>query len=153
MRAPFALAAASLLALEVTFGVTAGCSSSDGSSAATRDASDDEAAEGSADASTADSATTCPNVLPPTCPSPEPSYEDDVLPILQQRCYMCHADAGPTTSGSGIDFGSYASVYQLRGDIVSQLNDCRMPPATAPQPTLAQKTTILGWLKCEAPDN
>jgi hypothetical protein len=151
MRVALTVVAVSSLALGVTLGATAGCSSSDGS-VATRDASD-EAADGGADAPVGDSASACPNVLPATCPSPEPSYEDDVLPILEQRCYTCHADAGPTTSGSGIDFGSYANVYQLRGDILSQVNDCRMPPATAPQPTIAQRTTLLGWLKCEAPDN
>ncbi len=142
VRAQLFLVASPLLA----FAIAAGCSSSNPSS--------EDQTDAGPDAAIADAAgPTCVNVLPPACPSPAPSYETDVLPILEQRCYACHADAGITTSGSGIDLGSYAQVYKLRGDVISQVNACRMPPPTAAQPTLTEKTTVLGWLKCNAPDN
>jgi hypothetical protein len=123
----------------LVIGIASGCSSS-------------PSGDGGGDAD-ADAGPTCPNVLPAACPSPAPSYETDVLPIFEQRCYMCHADGGITTSGSGIDLGSYAQVYMLRGDVTSEVNACKMPPATATQPTLEQRTALLGWLKCNAPDD
>jgi len=142
VRIPPLVATSLLLAV----GPALGCSSSsDGSHESVSDAGEDSAV--------VDAAASCPDLLPPTCPSPEPSYEDDVLPIIEQHCYMCHADAGIVTSGSGVDFGSYAALYAIRGDVLSQLNACRMPPATALQPTAGQRTTVLGWLKCNAPDN
>jgi hypothetical protein len=144
MRAALLFAASPGLVFLLAIGPAAGCSSSNaGGSETPTDAGSDTAV---------DDAGSCPNVLPPACPSPEPSYESDVLPILEQRCYTCHADAGITTSGSDIDLGSYSAVYQLRGDILSEVNACEMPPTTAPQPTIEQRTTLLGWLKCGAPE-
>jgi hypothetical protein len=137
MRLFLFVAAASIVAV----GFAAGCGSSG-------DSNRDDVADADADGGGS-----CPNEYPSACPSPEPSYEDGVLPILEERCSMCHFDAGIVTSGSGIDLGSYAAVYAVRGDVSSELNACRMPPATAIQPTLAQRATILGWLKCGSPDN
>jgi hypothetical protein len=150
MRLTLALALVSLASLTSL----TGCSSSngDGSKDAGSDASFDDAGE--------DSGAGCIDETPDACPSPEPSYTSDVLPVLQAHCYECHADAGLTTSESQVDLGSYAAVYSERGTILGQVSTCRMPPSVAPlgltlppAPTDADRATILGWLKCNAPDN
>lgn len=128
----------------LAMGIAVGCSSNP---------SDESDADAGPDSAVLDAGPACIDVLPDACPSPAPSYETEVLPIFEQRCYMCHSDAGIVTSGSGIDLGSYDAVYKLRGDIISEVNACKMPLPTAPQPTIEQRTALLGWLKCEAPNN
>jgi hypothetical protein len=47
-----------------------------------------------------------PNDEPSACPSPEPSYQTDVLPVLESSCLLCHT---PTFSDGGIyDGGCFA---------------------------------------------
>jgi hypothetical protein len=148
MRLTLALVLVSLASPSLT-----GCSSSnDDGSKGGSDASFEDAGE--------DAGLGCVDETPDACPSPEPSYASDVLPVLQAHCYECHADAGITASESQLDLGSYAAVYSVRGDVLGQVSTCRMPPSVAPHgltlpaaPTDADRATILGWLKCNAPDN
>jgi hypothetical protein len=97
---------------------------------------------------------------PDACPDAEPSYMNDVQPILQMHCYECHFDAGIAESRSNVDLGSYEAVYGERGSVFSQLSFCKMPPSVYAvglpppiPPTPTERATVLGWLKCQAPDN
>jgi hypothetical protein len=96
----------------------------------------------------------CPMVST-SCPSPEPSYANDVAPIIQQRCALgCHSPTGiePTRP-----YQTYDEVTgpnrQIQIDILLQVRDCRMPRAGSPPLSVDELTTLLGWLYCDAPNN
>jgi hypothetical protein len=92
----------------------------------------------------------CPNVRPTSCPSTVPSYERDVAPILHSSCTLyCHSPTGI----AGHSETTYADVYAQRSSINDQVNGCSMPPSNATPLTTAQRTTLLAWLACNAPDN
>jgi hypothetical protein len=92
----------------------------------------------------------CPNDLPMTCPSPVPSYHNDVAPIMSVRCLGCHA---PGKEQASKDFTTYERVFAQRQPILTQLFSCRMPPEGQPRPTAQERAQFLGWLVCGAPDN
>ena len=85
-----------------------------------------------------------------SCPPTPPSYATDVSPIVFQYCESCHA---PGKSQSGKPLDTYASVTSLSAKVQSKVNDCSMPPSGSPQPTAAERDTLLGWLACGAPNN
>ncbi len=101
----------------------------------------------------------CPNDLPASCPTPAPSYAADVVPVIQQYCFPCHASGG--IEAQHFDYSTYAGVYASRAVVLTQVNDCLMPPS-APVPgvdggttplTIEARLALLGWLVCGAPDN
>jgi hypothetical protein len=93
----------------------------------------------------------CPDLSAVTCPATPPSYKTDVQPILENRCYGCHGPSGVEVSSFNLT--DYADVLRLRGDVVSQITTCRMPPPDAGQPTAAERTTVDEWVQCNAPNN
>jgi hypothetical protein len=103
----------------------------------------------------------CPDDLPASCPTPSPSYASDIAPIVQQYCFPCHATGG--IEAEHFDYSTYAGLYASRAVVLTQVNDCLMPPSapipgygvdagTAPLTTEA-RLALLGWLVCGAPDN
>lgn len=93
---------------------------------------------------------TCPNDVPATCPSPVPSYANEVAPIIHERCGGCHTAGGIEASRS---FDTYEQVQPQRLGMLGQLHSCLMPPYGYPQPTAAERQAVLGWIKCDAPNN
>ncbi len=92
----------------------------------------------------------CPNDLPAACPTPAPSYRNEVAPIITSRCLKCHAPGGQEASK---DFTTYANVFAQRQPILTQTYSCRMPPEGEPRPTDPERATLLAWLVCGSPDN
>lgn len=88
--------------------------------------------------------------VPSSCPSSNPSYASDVAPILFQYCVSCH---GPGGSVAGKPLDSYAAVKKLSGNVEKLTANCSMPPASASQPTSADRDTVLAWVVCGAQDN
>ena len=89
-------------------------------------------------------------VSAPACPDAGvPSYEAEIVPILQQNCIPCH---GPTGS-AGFYMTTYAELQSESGAILSQVAVCQMPPLNGPTMTEAQRIALTAWLKCGAPDN
>lgn len=88
--------------------------------------------------------------VPSSCPSSNPSYATDVAPIMYQYCVSCH---GPGGSVAGKPLDTYQAVKNLSGNVEKLTANCSMPPASAPQPTSADRDTILGWVVCGAQDN
>ena len=91
------------------------------------------------------------------------SFQNDVLPILAQRCALagCHVAGGPL----GVDLRTYASVLQggqrgaivVAGDaagseIVNQISTGRMPPGGPPLDA-AQVQLITDWINDGAQNN
>jgi uncharacterized membrane protein len=93
----------------------------------------------------------CPDLSNVNCPSPPPSYETEVQPILANRCYACHGPGGIETAS--INLSTYDDVRNLQEDIVSQVSSCKMPLADAGPMPVAERTTLYEWLQCSSPNN
>jgi hypothetical protein len=98
-----------------------------------------------------DGGTSCPFEAP-VCPDPQPSYAGEVSALIQTYCVGCH---GPGGVQANRPFGTWQDItsHQYAGPMQRQLLACRMPPGDAPQPTDAEKNTLIGWLTCGAPNN
>ena len=100
----------------------------------------------------ATAASGCPRVLPSSCPV-TPSYANDVEPIVKRSCVPCHA---PGQVAADRNLTTYAGVNRLEATVLVQVNGCLMPPADAgPDAALStsDRTELLQWLVCGAPDN
>lgn len=95
----------------------------------------------------------CPSLVVscPTDVADDPSYANEVEPILQNNCAVCHSPDG----GYGHDLVTYEEVYDQaqEGDLISWVSQCSMPPSNFPPLTTAQRQTLLDWLACGAPNN
>jgi hypothetical protein len=85
------------------------------------------------------------------CPSTKPSYKNDVIPILQARCYGCHSSTdggGPWPLTTLVDIQDWKTLF------IQDVESCKMPPVDAGAPLSSDETTtLLGWLVCGAPNN
>lgn len=94
----------------------------------------------------------CPNDLPDdtACATRSPSYAEQTAAIIEQRCTICHF-AGNTQSTQV--FTSYADIFARKRGMLTQIYSCRMPPAASVQLTSDERSALLQWLVCGAPDN
>jgi hypothetical protein len=95
---------------------------------------------------------------PATCPSPPPSYKNEIAFIVANDCAgaNCHVAGG----GESVhDFTTYQGVYADHLTFAQQVALCPssssgMPPLGYPQPTAAQRADLVAWASiCGAPDN
>jgi hypothetical protein len=93
----------------------------------------------------------CPDDLPgrAACDDGVPSYEREVAPIIEQRCNACHYPNNLQTSAVWTD---YDAVYARRRTIQSRIYSCVMPPQEAPPLARAERSVLLEWLVCGAPE-
>lgn len=98
-----------------------------------------------------DNARPCPNDLPAACPAVVPSYQNEIAPIIMERCYPCHFRGG--IADNARDFSTYQHVYDQRSRILTQIYACKMPPAEEAQPTAQERAALLAWFVCMAPNN
>jgi hypothetical protein len=93
----------------------------------------------------------CTAAAPLSCPTPIPSYAQDVARVLNAKCNGCHTGA-PGAPWALVD---WADVNAWALSIAHDVSTCSMPPADAGAPALSQAETdaILGWIVCGAPDN
>ena len=94
----------------------------------------------------------CPSDLPSNaaCASELPSYERELAPIIEQRCATCHY---PGNTQSGDVFAEYDDVYSIRQTVLTRIYACVMPPDGAPALTPAERSALLQWFVCGAPEN
>jgi hypothetical protein len=95
----------------------------------------------------------CPNLpLPDACPSPAPSWKTDVQPLFAKYCDVCHTNGGPGQVTR--NFSAFQVIENDHGTIGTWVAQCKMPMPGSPQPTLAERLTLVTWaLTCQAPDN
>jgi hypothetical protein len=110
-----------------------------------------EPAGPSGDAASDAGVAACAYDLPDGCPSPPPSWSNEVQPIVDRTCNECHGDGG--VQQHVLDFTTYSSVYRNRGSILAQFYTCKMPPPDAAAPRPQERQALLGWLVCNAPNN
>ncbi len=91
--------------------------------------------------------TSCPNDLPPSCPSPAPGWAQDVAPVIEARCATCHAKGGVAADKP---LTTYAEVFSRKGAVLNQIHACKMPQASAPQLSAAERAAVQEWLVCGA---
>jgi len=103
-------------------------------------------ASGAADSG--DAATSCPSA-PESCPSRVPSYASDIAPILQQSCVPCHGPGG----SAGHSEATYDAVHAQVSPILDVVAGCTMPPSSYPPLRATERTALLDWLVCGAPNN
>jgi hypothetical protein len=77
---------------------------------------------------------------------PAPSFEADVRPVLERRCFGCHAGAGAAAEDH--DFSSPDRVRAERRAVLDEVATCAMPPK-APLDD-AEANTLLRWAVCAA---
>lgn len=90
----------------------------------------------------------CEATLPTACPEPKPTFKQDVLPIIKQRCSACHDGRGE--QWPLVDYSHVSDWYDL---IRTQISQCTMPPPDAgvEMPT-SERETILEWIRCGVPE-
>ena len=86
----------------------------------------------------------------PACPATPPSYRTTISPILQRACISCHY---PKSNLARSSLASYTAVAADLGSMIDQVYACAMPPPGSPPLTASERTTLLAWLACKAPDN
>jgi hypothetical protein len=80
----------------------------------------------------------------------EPSFSNDIQPILQARCSACH---GPDEKSANVNFAaitddkSATRQRKLWRKVVSQLEAGAMPPSDEPQLKPEEKEKLLAWAK------
>jgi len=96
------------------------------------------------------SGSSCPNDRPTSCPSPAPSYQSSIAPLISAHCLVCHSPGGQEAS---FPFVTYQEVFTERSPILDQVFACNMPPSGQPQLSTQERTQLLTWLVCGAPNN
>lgn len=89
----------------------------------------------------------CPSDLPASCPANAPHYHDTIGPLIAAKCATCHRAGGQEPTKPLV---TYADVDARKTTVLTQIYSCRMPLATAPQLTLAEREELLAWLVCGA---
>ena len=96
-------------------------------------------------------------VAPDTCPSPPPSWKNEVQPLIVKYCWQCHANGG--IDQAMIDLSTYSSTKRFAVAVLQQVDSCLMPnfgatPPPMAYPTVEERNTIIAWAgACMAPDN
>jgi hypothetical protein len=96
----------------------------------------------------------CPNELPTDvdCATASPIY-DDVAPIFAVRCTICHRPSGLETMHRFDSYGEINASIPMRSRTLTQVYACRMPPSCAPDLSPDERSTMLKWFVCGAPEN
>jgi len=127
----------------------AGCSSA---GSAPAPASNDAGCDlGALAATLSPPAPNCPNDLPARddCGSAAPSYQAVIASVVHERCGGCHVPG----AGNRYVFATYAEVAVARERMLTQVYACRMPPSCVPPLLPSERSALLKWLVCGAPDN
>jgi uncharacterized membrane protein len=83
---------------------------------------------------------------PPSCAGVPPSYAQDVRPILQARCFKCHAGEGEAASEH--DFSRVETLRAQKRALSNELGACAMPPAPEPPVPDEDAEVLLRWAAC-----
>lgn len=84
------------------------------------------------------------------CPSTPPSYASDIAPLIGSRCVVCHF---PGTTIAPSDLSTYDQVRRQGGTALGMVQSCLMPPPDAGVLGEAERTELVEWLRCGAPNN
>jgi hypothetical protein len=104
-----------------------------------------------------DDAGACTPLAPPTmCPSPPPSYKNEIQFIVASHCAeaQCHTEGGAEAVK---DFSTYQGLVADHLTVEYEVAQCPsspMPPPGYPPLTAAQRLELAAWAGiCRAPNN
>jgi uncharacterized membrane protein len=80
------------------------------------------------------------------CDGTLPTYAGDVRPILERRCFACHAGDGPAAEEH--DFTRVEALRAQRPLLVDAVTQRAMPPAGRPQLSDAEAEMLVRWAAC-----
>ena len=80
------------------------------------------------------------------CNGAPASYDHDVKPVMQQRCFGCHTGNG--SAAEDHDFSRFEQVSAERRNIAKQVAAHAMPPASRPSLSENEATLLLKWATC-----
>jgi hypothetical protein len=95
----------------------------------------------------------CPTTISDTCPSPAPSYQNQVKAIIDANCLVCHQKGQNLAS-----LDSHEDIVAVGITNKVEVAGCAMPTLVDPEqpwfPMSPDESAILiGWLNCSDPDN
>ena len=79
-------------------------------------------------------------------------FRDEILPILQDRCFDCHGDGSAKGSLALDEFSDHADLLGRRDlwlDVVKNIRGRIMPPERKPQLSSEEKELIIGWVQSD----
>jgi len=82
----------------------------------------------------------------PSCEGSPPTYARDIVPILQRRCFQCHAGDG--VAADDHNFSRFVSFHAQRSSVADQVAACTMPPTSQPRLPQDEAEAILRWAAC-----
>src|SRR4051794_7139885 len=85
------------------------------------------------------------------CQVTPPSYAKNIAPTIKRRCLSCHADGGEAAEDH--DFSTFQRVRSQRQLIDAKVRAFAMPPAGEAPLTAPERSELLGWIACQAPNN
>jgi hypothetical protein len=86
----------------------------------------------------------CGHARPARCTARATSFEVDVGPVLEKRCFSCHANGG--SAAEDHDFSNMERLKADRAAIADQVASCAMPPRSPLDD--ADANTLLAWASC-----
>lgn len=84
------------------------------------------------------------------CAGTPPTYARDVRPLLEARCFHCHANGGEAADEH--DFSHVETLRAQKLALVGEMEACAMPPSPAPPLPAAEAEMLLQWVACGALD-
>jgi uncharacterized membrane protein len=83
-----------------------------------------------------------------SCAGPRVTYVADVRPLLERRCFACHANDGPAAEEH--DFSRVETLRAQRRSLADVVAARAMPPQGRPQLTDTEAQLLLRWSACGA---
>jgi len=83
-----------------------------------------------------------------SCAGPPATYVADVRPLLERRCFACHANGG--VAADDHDFSHVETLRAQRQSLADDVAERAMPPRGKPQLTDAEAQLLLRWAACGA---
>jgi uncharacterized membrane protein len=83
-----------------------------------------------------------------SCADPPVTYVADVRPVLERRCFSCHANDGPAAEEH--DFSRVETLRAQRQSLADTVAAHAMPPPGRPPLTDAEARLLLRWSACGA---
>jgi len=83
----------------------------------------------------------------PACVGDSPRYTEDVRPILERRCFKCHAGDGAAAEEH--NFSLIETLRAQKSALASEVGTCAMPPSSESPVPDAEAEVLLRWVACD----
>ncbi|MBV9470868.1 MAG: DUF1592 domain-containing protein [Abitibacteriaceae bacterium] len=80
----------------------------------------------------------------------QPSFEHDVLPVIQKYCTECHSAEDPPADIALVKYHDVNSVLQdhsIWEKVAANVESGHMPPKKMPQPSAQERTRLVQWVE------